>query len=269
MKSPIIYYGGKTSMIPFILPLIPQHDVYTETFFGGGAIFWAKTKCPNETINDTLDLVVNFYTVLKQNYKPLKKMISATLFSKSLHAKALFIAKHPEIFDKVERAWAFWFCSNFSYGNKIGGGIKYSNHQRLLPPRVMINLKNQFTDMLVKRIEETHIECRDAVEVLKSRNVRQAFHFIDPPYPNADQGHYRGYTFSHFEKLLQQCENLKGKFMLCNYNSEMLDAYVEKNNWWKKEIQIDRPSMRRNNLLKTEVLVGNYQCNVTLQLNLV
>lgn len=48
MKSPIIYYGGKTSMIPHILPLIPEHEVYTETFFGGGAIFWAKPKVPNE-----------------------------------------------------------------------------------------------------------------------------------------------------------------------------------------------------------------------------
>ena len=51
-KTPITYYGGKQSMLRDILPLIPEHQIYVEPFFGGGAVFWAKepTKC--EVIND-------------------------------------------------------------------------------------------------------------------------------------------------------------------------------------------------------------------------
>ncbi len=258
MKSPITYYGGKTSMLPNILPLIPEHEVYTEVFFGGGAVFWAKKKVKNETINDTLDLVVNFYRVLKTKFKKLQVLINSTCFSRSLHNKALIIVRNKNLFNDIDLAWAFWMCSNFSYGCKIGGGMKYSNEQSILPPQIMKNMKREFTEQLIVRIEETHIECKDAIEVLISRNVKKAFHYIDPPYANADQGHYHGFNFSDLDKVLQQCEQLEGKFLLSNYNSEMLDAYIGKNNWWKKEFQINNKGMRRNDKNKVEVLVANY-----------
>ena len=43
-KTPITYYGGKLNLIKQILPLIPKHRIYTEAFFGGGAIFFAKEQ---------------------------------------------------------------------------------------------------------------------------------------------------------------------------------------------------------------------------------
>ena len=39
MRTPITYYGGKQTMLPHILPLIPNHEVYTEAFCGGAAVF--------------------------------------------------------------------------------------------------------------------------------------------------------------------------------------------------------------------------------------
>ena len=33
-KTPITYYGGKLNMLKEILPLIPEHTIYTEAFFG-------------------------------------------------------------------------------------------------------------------------------------------------------------------------------------------------------------------------------------------
>lgn len=66
-KTPINYYGGKISLLAHIMPLIPEHEVYTEIFFGGGTVFFAKNKVKNETINDKSELVVNFYEQLKLN----------------------------------------------------------------------------------------------------------------------------------------------------------------------------------------------------------
>ena len=42
MKTPITYYGGKQTLLKYLLPLIPQHKLYCEPFFGGGAVFFAK-----------------------------------------------------------------------------------------------------------------------------------------------------------------------------------------------------------------------------------
>lgn len=43
-KTPISYYGGKQSMLKHILPIIPNHTIYVEPFFGGGAVFWVKSS---------------------------------------------------------------------------------------------------------------------------------------------------------------------------------------------------------------------------------
>jgi DNA adenine methylase len=61
MKTPISYYGGKQKMIPHILPLIPEHKIYVEPFFGGGAIFFAKEPSKIEVINDIDKRVYNFW----------------------------------------------------------------------------------------------------------------------------------------------------------------------------------------------------------------
>ena len=46
MKTPITYYGGKQTMLKHILPLIPDHSVYTEAFCGGASVLFAKEPVP-------------------------------------------------------------------------------------------------------------------------------------------------------------------------------------------------------------------------------
>lgn len=246
-----------------------RHEVYTETFFGGGTLFFAKAPVKNETINDRLDIVINFYRVLKNDFKRLKKMINATLIGRSVHNEALNtirLHKNGITMDRLNLAWAFWVCTNFAFSNKIGEGYKYSNHMSVSVPDTLAKRKEDFTELLVERIQHAYIENDDAIKILRSRNVKKAFHYVDPPYPNADQGHYKGYTFDDYELLLNflgtECT---GAFMLSSYNSEMLDEYILKHDWFKKEIKIriggDREINTRLNrkLDRTEVLVSNYK----------
>ena len=136
--------------------------------------------------------------------------------------------------------------------------MKYSNDPAVTPPAVMKNKKSEFTELLVQRIENAFIENNDALYVLKKRDHPKAFHYIDPPYPGADNGHYGGYSWEEYEKLIVECEKLKGKFLLSNYNSPLLDGYIEKNGWLKKEFVMSNPGMRKNDRKKTEILVMNY-----------
>lgn len=258
MKTPISYYGGKQAILGHLLRMVPEHEVYTETFFGGGALFWAKRPVPNETINDKLDIVVNFYRVLKSDYKALKKRIDQSLISRTMHREALAIIRSGKG-SPLDRAWAFWMCTNFSYFCKLGGGIKYSNQQLTCVPEVLINKKREFTDLLVRRIEHAYIECGDALKVLRSRNVAGAFHYIDPPYIDSDQGHYDGYGRDDFGVLLDfLAGECKGRFLLSNYNSDILDEYVDRYGWFKREIVHRLKAPRKTGPVKCEVLVYNY-----------
>ena len=74
-RTPISYYGGKQTMLPYILPLIPKHEVYTESFFGGGAVFWAKEQVKTEIINDFNANVYNFYKVLQTRFVELQNLV--------------------------------------------------------------------------------------------------------------------------------------------------------------------------------------------------
>ena len=265
MKTPITYYGGKQAIIHHILPLIPEHEVYTEVFFGGGTVFFAKQPTHNETINDRLDMVVNFYKVLKTKYAELKILIDSSLLSKTTHREALAIIRNKQIANDVTRAWAFWYCSNFSFACKIGGGMKFSNDQRQTPAHQINARKAQFTEKFVERIENAHIENDDALKILNSRNVAKAFHYVDPPYYNADQGHYKGYTIHDYILLLEWLQHeCKGKFLLSNYESDILNGYIERNHWNHKCITLRLAAPRKTGKVKTEVLVWNYNRQATL-----
>lgn len=264
LRTPISYYGGMQHILKYSLPLFPVHTVYTETFFGGGSEFWAKIPAPNETINDKLDMVINFYRQLRSNYRPLKKMIDETLLSRTMHRQAQAWLRVKSKATPVQRAWAFWMCSNFSFSNKIGAGIKFSNKMDTVVPAVMKRKKQEFTELLVARIENVHIENNDALVILNSRNTPEAFHRLDPPYPPADQGHYKGYGYPEFEKLLQWCAGeCKGKFLLSNYNSPMLTEYTAVHGWNKLEIKnrVQAPNIKSTIKDRTELLIWNYDVN--------
>ena len=66
MKTPISYYGGKQTLLKHILPLIPEHALYTEAFCGGCAVLFAKEPAKCEVINDINTELVNFYQVAQR-----------------------------------------------------------------------------------------------------------------------------------------------------------------------------------------------------------
>lgn len=270
MRTPITYYGGKQSILHEILPMIPPHTVYTETFFGGGSVFFAKKPSGSETINDRLDVVINFYRVLKTRFKALKKLVDCSLISRIQHRHALDIVKGKTAADPVTKAWAFWYTANFSFANKIGAGYKYSNDMHTSVPLTLALKKKEFTDLLVSRIESAYIENADALKVLKSRNVAGAFHYLDPPYMNADQGHYKGYTEQDFTDLLTfLATECKGAFLLSNYQSAVLDDFVQRHGWNMRRVDhSSKHGPKQSHQKKLETLVWNYATPAEIQFKL-
>ena len=106
MKTPLTYYGGKQQLASRIIRLIPEHRIYVEPFLGGGAVFWSKEPSPIEVINDANGEIVNFYDVLKRNFTSLMQRVEISLHSRDLHRKATVIYGNPDMFDRIDRAWA-------------------------------------------------------------------------------------------------------------------------------------------------------------------
>ena len=256
MKTPITYYGGKQSMLSYILPLIPPHKVYVEAFAGGAAVFWGKEKSDIEVINDTNHEVINFYEVLQKKYSALHKEIRATLHSRELFKHAAVVYAHPELFTPVKRAWALWVLANQGFGAQLNSGWRYGDIRNT--GKQTTTKRKAFTQELQERIEHAQIECDDAIAVIKRRDTTNTFFYCDPPYFNANMGHYKGYSQQDFTDLLETLAHIKGTFLLSSYPSEILKQYTKKYGW--KTIAVKKKFHVQGMIKeKPEVLTMNYE----------
>jgi len=258
-KTPITYYGGKLNMLKHILPLIPKHKIYTEAFFGGGAVFFAKSPSEAEIINDTNSHAINFYEVCISDFDSLKTKIEATLFSRATYTVALAIYRMPHLFNKLQQAWAFYVGTNMGFSCQIGswGYDKYGKRVKAFQ-----NKKLSFNTEIYKRLENTQIENTDACKVIASRDTDDGFHYVDPPYIDSNQGHYDGYTKSDYKDLLETLSKVKGKFLLSSYPTKLLNKYTKKYGWYtktfNKPLSAQKATSGKKRKRKVEVLTANY-----------
>lgn len=259
MKPPLTYYGGKQKLAKHILPLIPKHNLYCEPFFGGGAIYFAKIPSEVEVINDSNGDLINFYRVVKNDCKRLEKEIKATLYAREHHQAAKIVLGYPQLFDHVKRAWAIWVLANQSYSSRLDSDWGYDRKRNTSAKRLHYK-REDFSNEYAKRLEKTEIENTDALKVIETRDGRQSFFYCDPPYFNAGMGHYNFYSEQDFENLLKLLSIIKGKFLLSSYPSELLNKYIRKNKWHKKEINMSLDITAKFNRAnrKIEVLTANY-----------
>lgn len=255
MKTPIKYWGGKQQLSADIIALMPPHKCYTEVFFGGGAVFFSKPESKIEIINDLNDNMVNFYKTIKRDFASLHGEIDVTLYSEWQYreARELWLTKNG---NEILRAWAVFVLSHQSFSGNLGQSWAHSDTRNLA--KQFSNTKKMFDERYVRRLEQVQIFCRDALNVLDACDSEDTFHFIDPPYFNADMGHYDGYTESDFKNLLNILETLEGKFLLTTYPSEILAEYSTRNGWHTINNEMHLTASNKAGKTKTEVFTMNY-----------
>lgn len=259
MKTPLSYYGGKQNLVSTILPLIPLHETYTESFVGGGAVFWSKPLSKVEIINDYNRELINFYECVKNDFVELEKMVRISLHSRTLHNDATVIYNNPHMFDRLKRAWAIWVLAAQSFSSMLDGSFGYDRTGGTAEK--VTTKRDSFTEELAIRMQNVQIENTDALRVISSRDHKGAFHYCDPPYFNSDCGHYDGYTIEDFESLLKLLSGIDGKFLLSSYPSDILNDYISSNGWVTKQLEqsvsvangTGKPGKK-----KIEVLTANY-----------
>lgn len=258
-KTPITYYGGKQKLLSTIVAKIPDHNLYCEPFVGGAAIYFGKPQSNVEVINDTNKELMNFYRVCKEKFLDLQVLVRVTLHSRTAHRDAKVINDHPHLFTDVQRAWAVWVLSAQSFCSKLDGPWGYDKTERTTTKKIS-NKREAFTEQLAIRLQETQLECADAIYVIQSRDTKKSFFYCDPPYYNSDCGHYDGYTIDDFEKLLKTLSQIDGKFLLSSYPSPILLKYAKAKKWnmWSLETGVSVNAKSGYLKRKVEVLTANY-----------
>lgn len=261
MKTPLTYMGGKQRMLKHIIPLIPPHETYTESFAGGAAVYWAKQPAKVEVLNDINGELVNFYVVLKTRPDELHEKMQTLLHSREQFDFARIVYDHPQFFDPVTRAWALWAQTMLGFASKLENSFGYNRTKASVVRNIAYTKEDLTTSLakLAKRIEWTQIENTGALRVIESRDNEKAFHFVDPPYLDTNSRHY-GNTFGEedFHGLLELLSRIKGKFMLTHYPHKLIDEYTQKHGWNIIETEKSISAGLAVRTRKTELIVANY-----------
>ena len=269
--SPITYYGGKKRIAKWILQFIPQHSIYCEPFFGGGAVFFTKSPSYLEVINDKNAMLINFYQQIQENFDIMASKIQVALHSEFQYYQAEKIYHGQLPADNIEKAVATFIVFNQSWNASARAGWKFDqgsggSHAGI----VFAHARRNFCPWIKKRLQYVQISCRDALQVIRDRDSVDTFFYLDPPYPDTNQGHYSGYSWENLEELLTLLQTIRGKFALSNYPSSLISKFSAENNWQLKTLSMKKDSNMASikGSTKTEILLMNYQISVPQQLTL-
>lgn len=181
------YYGGKASMLNFLLPQFrTPHDIFVELFAGSLAALLNKPRARIEIANDLAGDVANFWECLRDEPDELCRLIDATPAGEAEFKR---IINAPPTDNKVEMARRFYCRLQQSFSNRPNGestttsiAIQFQSRRRRLPA-----VAARIQDLIVENTDA----CRliDRVRQLAEHNCADpagnpgiARFYADPPY---------------------------------------------------------------------------------------
>ena len=251
----IKYYGGKQNIADWIIGFIPEHVTYVEPFCGGATIFFRKEPSKSECINDLNGMVVNLYKQARDNPEELKRVLGLTLCSNEdfKHCRDIYNGKKKA--SLLEKARATFIVFNLGFAGCS------SSFGRRKDSRSLMSCAGKKFDKLFeisKRLRNTCIENENAFNVIRRWDSPDTFFYIDPPYPETDQGPYKHkFTMKDFNRLLLFLSGIQGKFILSFYHKEGMKV----NPKWRHETKSTKEHASSNSgrdKNRTESIMMNF-----------
>lgn len=237
-KSIIQYPGAKWRMAKNIIPLIPNHKVYMEPFFGSGAVFFNKKPCRLETINDLDDRVINLFKVCRESPEELANAIALTPYARKEFENIEEDVAGTDIKqtdDEIENARRFVIRCSMAFGGKLSDITGWKNSKSATSPNNP-GLWNQIPNRILQiteRLKQAQIECRPAIELIKQYNHQECLIYADPPYLKSTRPKRLYFKEMMDEdehiKLLETLLQHKGSAVISGYDSDLYNSMLK--NW--------------------------------------
>lgn len=203
--------GGKSSLLKHLLPLVPADArCYVEVFGGGAALLLAlpRQSCRAEVYNDADGDLFNAFLQAKNH----PEAVIAELDLR-LNCRRMFQEKScGKCLTEIQRAAVYLHRNAISFGGdnksfgvqKISGGGSCSSLEYI---RVKIRA-------FAARFDRVAVENLDWRRCLDLYDTPETFFFLDPPYADGKQNHYKRWSVGDFRGFAALLATLKGRWLL-------------------------------------------------------
>jgi DNA adenine methylase len=198
-KTPFKRMGGKFFKIGELIKHFPTDiEYYVEPFVGSGVVFFAMMdfNSPKKIVlNDIDEIIFIALNGIKNDAKineKLKRWVEKDEFE--------LIKKSKNYLDVITTL-------KFSFLGKSGHYDKFRRPYK--------------TDFLPfhKKLTNAEIFCDDFDKIIENNNFENSFFYLDPPYENSGQNHYKNFAVTPIQ-ILNSVQKIKGRFILSYNDSE-------------------------------------------------
>ena len=239
VKPLFMWAGGKTKMLKHHGAYLPATcEVYSEPFFGGGAMFLHVQEVfkPKQCyISDVNPGIVNVYRSIKQNpaefcgivntyqkqYLELDKVGRKQYYYDLRHEHAY----NYEGWSSMVEAATLYFLMKTGFNGVWQ--INKNTNNRYGTPSGLLNQKDSVYDQnnvlaWNELLQNTVISCGDY-----SQCPAGDFNYLDPPYRVSHTTYGTGWGDAETDKLIEYAKDLPGTTLLCN-RDDGSDYFAEK-----------------------------------------
>jgi DNA adenine methylase len=269
VNLPLKWHGGKGAyngkLARWIISNMPPHRTYVEPYFGGGAVLLHKDpEGTSEVVNDLNGDLMNFWAVLAKTPDRMLRQLWATPLS-----EPAFDAAFQDLADQddVRRATAFFIRVRQSRQGLMKDFATLSKGRT----RGDMNEQASAWWSAVEGLPEVHdrlkrvvIFSRDALEVIRKTDSPDTLFYLDPPYMHETRSDKKSYgkfemSVGDHAALLSVLLNVRGKFLLSGYDSELYRQASVAGGWrWRKFDIANNASSAEQKEIKTEFLWSNF-----------
>ena len=232
------YPGQKWGIAKKIISYFQEHIIYCEPFFGSGSVFFNKSRCRMEVINDIDDDVVNLFKVIRDQSEELARLIYYTPYSRQEFENCY----DRENVSDIERARRFLTGSfqslssstHYRSGWKRTGVLSWHSISK-----AWAKVHNSILEA-AERLRGVEIEKKDALELIPQYNCHECLLYLDPPYIHGTRKLYmynhEFYKTEQHSKLLCLLLRHKGPVVLSGYDNQLYEDLLVKADGWNKVI---------------------------------
>lgn len=271
LTQPIKWHGGKHYLAPWIISHFPEHVHYVEPFFGGGSVLLQKPadliENHSEVVNDLNRELANFWNVISSPHlsKPFTEELSMTPFSEDRFNEAMEDTETSR-WKKVKRAVNFFICNRQSRQGLMKDFATMSRTRTRRGMNEQVSSWLTAIDGLPEihaRLKRVVIYNKPAIDLIRQQDGPKTLFYCDPPYVHESRTTKNDYQFEmtigDHNELLQCLSEIKGKFILSGYQSELYAGWQRECGWSRVEKQIDnKASSKKTKDIKTECLWMNF-----------